>query len=173
MYPIICICYRSDDPCQPTRGIPHKFYDPLESGPGRSGHLLRSFPAKLYCDRFKTACEMICIPSEPFLPPPDRRIICRHANGPSGIEHGFDAFTAMPLVWYQNVGQFMMDTSAHLTAKPTYPENDPASCVIDTLPLTAANHVKLPATARAGYLLQIPDKKHRSCSFQSVHNLIE
>ncbi len=173
MYPIICICYRTDNPCQPTRGISHKISDPPESGPGRAGHLLRSFPAKPYCDRFKTAYEVICISSEPFPPPPDRRIICRHANSSFGIEHGFDAFTAVPLVWYQNVGQFMMDTSAHLAAKPTYSEGDPASYVIDTSPLPAANHGKLPAAARAGYLLQIPNKKPRNFSFQSTHNLIQ
>ena len=173
MYPIICICYRADNPCQPTWCIPHKIHDPLEPGLGRTGYLLHSYPVKPHCYGFKTAQKVLHTSSKPFPPSSDRRIICCHAKGSFGVEYGFDTFTAMPLVWYQNVGQFMMDTSAHLTAKPTYPENDPASCVIDTLPLTAANHVKLPATARAGYLLQIPDKKHRSCSFQSVHNLIE
>lgn len=55
MYPIICIGYRADNPCQPTWRISHKIYDPLESGLGRMGHLLRSSPAKPYGDRFKTA----------------------------------------------------------------------------------------------------------------------
>jgi hypothetical protein len=150
MYPIICICYRSDDSCQPTRGIPNEFYDPPESGLGRTCHLLRSFPAKPYCNRFKTAYEVICISSEPFSPPPNRRIVCRNANNSFGIEHGFDVFTAVPLVWYQNIGEFMMDTSAHLAAKPTYSEDYSASFVIDTFPLTATNHGKLPAAARAG-----------------------
>ncbi len=116
MYPIICICYWSDNPSQPSRGIPNKIYDPLESGPGRMGHLFRSFPTKPYCDRFKTAYEVINMFSKPFPPPPGRRIICRHASGYLGIKHRFNAFTAMPLVWYQNVGQFMVDTLAHLAA---------------------------------------------------------
>jgi hypothetical protein len=173
MYPIICICYRTDDSCQPSHSIPHKIYDPLESGLGRTGHLLRSFSSNPCRDRLKTAYEVICISSEPFPPPPDRRIICRHANGSFRIEHGFDAFTAMPLVWYQNIRQFMMDTPALFAAKPAYPENDSSALTIDTFSLTAANYRKLPATARTGYLLRIPNKKRPNYSFQSTHNLIQ
>jgi len=157
MYPIICICYRTDDPRQPTRGITYKIYDPLESEPGRSGHLLRSSSAKLYRYGFKAACEVVYVFSEPFPPPSDRRIICCHANDSIRIEHGFDAFTAMTFVWYQNVRQFMMDTPAHLATKSAYPENDSSAFTVDTFPFTAANHGKLPAAARAEYLLRIPD----------------
>jgi len=83
---------------------------------------------------------VIHISPEPFPPPPDRRIICRHANGSFRIEHGFDAFTAMPLVRYQNVRQFVMDTPAHFAAKPAYPENDPVSFTVGIFPLAAANY---------------------------------
>jgi hypothetical protein len=111
--------------------------------------------------------------SEPAPPPPDRWIIRRHAKGSSGVEYGFDAFTAMSLVGHQDVGQFMVNTPAHLAAEPPYSENNFVPFTVYIFSLPAADHGKLSATARAGYLLQIPNKKLRPYSFQSVHNLIQ
>ena len=63
--------------------------------------------------------------------------------------NGFDAFTAMPLVGYQKVGQFMMNAPAHLAAEPPYSENNFVSFTVYVFSLPAANHVKLSATTRA------------------------
>ncbi len=104
------------------------------------GYLLRSFPAKPYGDGFKTAQEVIRISSKPVPPPSDRRIICCHTKGSLGGEHGFDAFTAMPLVGYQDIRQFMVNAPAHLAAKPPYSENNFVSFAVNIFSLPAANH---------------------------------
>jgi hypothetical protein len=79
----------------------------------------------------------------------------------------------MSLVGHQDVGQFMMNAPADLAPKPPDSQNNFVPFAVNIFSLPAANHGKLPATTRAGYLLQIPNKKLRPYSFQSVHNLIQ
>jgi len=79
----------------------------------------------------------------------------------------------MSFVWYQDVGEFMMNAFAILATKPPDTQNDVVSYGVNAFPLPATDYGKPPTATRAGYLLQTPNEKRPIHSFQSVHNLIQ